>query len=270
MREAEKLVRNAREYRMADKIAGQALGDVMRKYGTGYPAYAGGERGGLAYHNLHHTQYVCHATEMIGEELSLSKEDQAIGRLAAAAHDIVHDKPRGQAEDESSQWLETAMQRYGFSKLAREVASLAILGTEPEVQEGVLVWQYASRLRYPCKSAETIALSVACADLSELYSPLGPLLGHDLYKESLGVAPSSDPPLDNLLAFQQRQVMLAETYRFPHPAGEHLFGRLRREVTVYHEQVLNRLERGSIDSWGQVVEQDRDFARTYSSGGTRG
>jgi hypothetical protein len=245
----------------AEAVGAQALDMVEARFGSGYPEYRHAtESGGLAYHNRHHSEAVQQGTERMGEALGLTRSELAIGRVAAAAHDIVQLKPRGVMEQESAEWLAERLDRRGFTGRAIAIGSLAILGTEPLFENNRLVGQVASIQEYPSKSAELVSKSVACADLGELHSPLGPLLGHDLFKEICGTAPDEEPPMDKLLGFQQGQLWLAENYQYPHVKGEAAFGGLRGKVVEYSAKVLGQLERGEI-TWRQLIEQDKAFAR---------
>lgn len=255
----------AHQIQEAEQIGMNALELVEERFGSGYPTYNGGENGGLAYHNRHHSQAVQHGTEAMGNALGLSQTEITIGRIAASAHDIVQLKQRGVMERESADWLEEQMKRKGiFPAFAVTMGSLAILGTEPVFEGGQLVGQIATTQSYPSRSAELVSKSVACADLGELFSPAGPLLGHDLYKEINGVNQVSEPSMDKLINFQRGQVSLTENYEYPHPEGERVFGSLRSEVASYSAHVLGQLEQGLIETWDQLLAQDRAFMTAHS------
>jgi hypothetical protein len=249
---------------VAEAIGGRALDIVEERFGSGYPEYTGGQNGGLAYHNRHHSEAVREGFARMSDALRLSPAERAIGRMAAAAHDIVQLKARGIMEQESADWLEAEMRRSGFFEPAVAIGTLAIKGTEPVFEDNRLVGQMASELWYPSRSAELVSKGVACADMGELHAATGPLLGHELFKEIQGVAPADEPPMDSLVSFQRNQVILAETYRYPLRAGDRVFGKLRSEVTDYSSQVLNKLERGEIESWGELIARDQAFLRANS------
>lgn len=252
----------AAEFSDANALTAESLQIVEQRYGSGYPYFSGGESP-LCYHNRHHSQQVSQGAEVMCEALGLSRTAQAIGKLAGSAHDIVQLKPRGIMEQESADWLTEKMFRKSFNLSPMKVASLAILGTEP-IFEGGRLRQKVSELTYPSKEAELIAMSVACADLGELYAPLGPRLGHELYKEIKGVPPNAKPPMKDFLEFQKGQIGLVRSYRFPHPKGEEVFGGLRSEVIEYHEDLLYHLEQREITTWDQVMEADDNFRWTFS------
>lgn len=248
-----------------EAIGSDALTIVEQRFGSGYPEYQGGEAGGLAYHNRHHSAAVQQDTARMCYALGMGPADQAIGRAAAAAHDIVQLKPRGVMEQESAEWLEAEMRRRGiFPEPAIAAGALAILGTEPTFDGNRLTGQVVSQLEFPSNAAELVAKSVACADLGEIYTPQGPLLGHELYKEINGVAPDVQPSLEKLANFQRGQVALAESYRYPHPVGEKVFGRLRQQVVAYGTTVLKQLERGELTSWDDLIAQDMAFMQAHS------
>ncbi len=244
-----------------EAIATDALNIVEDQYGSGYPFYNGGENGGLAYHNRHHSEFVQEGTGRMCDALGLSPTERAIGCVAAAAHDIVQLKARGVMERESANWLEREMRRRELPGDAVRIGSLAIVGTEPLFDGSRLSGQVATELQYPSKSAELVAKSVACADLGELYAPAGPLLGHELYKEINGVAPGQEPDMAKLTGFQRGQVALTDSYRYPLTEGEEVFGKLRGKVVAYSAEILDELERGNISSWSELIARDQAFMR---------
>ena len=254
---------SAAQIQETEAIGAAALDIVEVRYGSGYPHYRGGESGGLAYHNRHHSWAVQRGTEQMAEALGLSAAERAIGRVAAAAHDIVQLKPRGVMERESAEWLEVQLQGRLPAELA-QIGTLAVLGTEPLFTDGRLTGQMASELAYPSRSAELVARSVACADLGELHSPQGPLLGHELYKEIQSVAPAGKPDMEQLTGFQRGQLWLAQHYQYPHPVGEQVFGGLRGAVVDYSAEVLADLEAGTLDSWRELIRRDEAFMQRHA------
>lgn len=247
-----------------DQIGTEALSIVGARYGSGYPHYHGGESGGLSYHNRHHSWAVQQGVEVMGVAIGLSRTELAIGRAAAAAHDIVQLKDRGIMEQESADWFKQEMQAKDVPSEVRSIGVLAILGTEPILKSGLLVGQVAERLDYPSQSAELVAKSVACADLGEIHSAHGPLLGHELFKEINNVAPSQEPSMGKLIAFQRGQLWLAENYQYPLAAGERVFGVLRSEAVAYSAKILDELEHGRIESWQELIARDQVFLRSHS------
>lgn len=252
----------AAQFSDASALTAESLQIVEQRYGSGYPYFSGGQSP-LCYHNRHHSEQVSQGAEVMCEALGLSRTAQAIGKLAGSAHDIVQLKPRGIMEQESAEWLSEQMFSKSFNLPPMEIARLAILGTEPMFEGGQLR-QKVSELTYPSKEAELIAMSVACADLGELYAPLGPRLGHELYKEIKGVSPNRKPLMQDFLEFQRGQVGLVRSYKFPHPKGEEVFGRLRSQVIEYHEDLLYHVEQGEITTWSEVIEADDNFRWAFS------
>lgn len=246
-----------------EAVGAIALDTMEAHYGSGYPHYRSGANGGLAYHNRHHSWAVQRDTERMAEALGLSVTERSLGRVAAAAHDIVQLKPRGVMERESAEWLEVQLQGRMPAALV-QIGALAILGTEPVFTDGKLTGQMASELVYPSRSAELVSLSVACADLGELHSAQGPLLGHELYKEIQGVAPMDEPGMERLTGFQRGQLWLAQNYQYPHVVGEQVFGTLRGAVVDYSTEVLADLEAGTLDSWQELIRRDEVFMQRHA------
>lgn len=246
-------------------IGQKAIGLVTNKYGDGgESSKLWAREADLAYHNKQHTLQVIDSAVRTGQALGLNDHDLAIIEVAAAAHDVIQLKQRGEMEQDSAKWLHKEMTLAGFSPVDIEAAELAILGTEPVFNtEGAMVGQFVSRQEYPSQRAELIAKSVAIGDMADLYSPVSPLRSRDLYKEILGVPSFQDPPIDRLLDFQHRQLQLLQTYRFPHPIGEELFSQLRYEVFNHQMWITQQLHIGRITSWQEVIEQDREFMEQH-------
>ncbi len=246
-----------------ESIARLALSTVENNYGTGFPHFRGGQHN-LPFHAGYHTFGVTRDSVRVGEYLGFTPAELLTTHASAAAHDIIQLKPRGVMERESAEWFEEQMRRGGLPRVMAEAGGLAIVGTEPLFKGNVLVGQQATKLRYPSKSAERVAKSVACGDFGDLYSPKGPLLSHKLYQEIKGVKPNEEPPFADLLAYEKGQVALREAYRFPLREGERLLATHRRQVMRYGEQMVRQLERGDITSWQQLEAQDRAFMRQHS------
>lgn len=247
---------SAAEFSVAEALTTKSLDIVEQRYGSGYPYFRGGEQP-LCYHNRWHSEAVSKGADQMGEALGLSPSLRAIGRLAGSAHDIVQLKPRGVMEEESAEWLGREMFKT-FRAYPIEIAMLAIRGTEP-IFEGGNLRQKVSELTFPTKDAELVAMSVACADLGELYSPLGPRMSHELYKEMNDISPNQRPSVRGLINFQKSQVNLVRNFQFPHPQGERVFGRLRNMTIEYHEDLLYHLQSGEINTWREVLEADDNF-----------
>lgn len=243
-----------RHLRAAHQVSALAMQAMALHYGE------------LAFHNEAHPQFVAKATNRMTGHLELSQLAQMTGEVVAFAHDIVQLKPRGVMECESADWLEEKLRRR-FPKPGITAGRLAILGTEPIIENGKIVGQMASRLEYPSREAELVSLSVACADLGgELFRPLGPFRGHMCYKELQGVHdPDKAPSLEAFAAYQTSQIELVTDYRFPHSAGEVVLGGLRSEVIHHHEQIAAKLQAGTIDSWEQILAEDIMFAGEHGT-----
>jgi HD superfamily phosphodiesterase len=246
---------------VAGMIAMTAICHVLEKYGDGTDGITATERE-LPYHNVQHTLSVRRAAERLSARLSLSASDQQIAVLAATAHDIVHMKPGGIAEQESAGWLADQMSRpgMGFSERDTQTARLAVLGTIVlTAADGSFAGQQAMLQDYPDQAAATVAACVASADMAQLYAPDGPLQSRNLYKERLGLGSADRAPLEGFLAFQKATIDLLERYQYPLPEAERLFAGLRSEVTDYQRQVAQDVFLGRIAAWDELIESDLDF-----------
>jgi len=261
----DRIVFTPQEQAAMQEVGGQALRIVDQTYGTGYPHYLGGENGGLAYHNGYHSRSVARGSAGMARHLGLTATEMLTAEEAGAAHDIVQLKPRGVMERESAEWYADQLRQRGLPELAVEAGSLAILGTEPLFDEQFrLVGQVVSNLDFPSRSAELVAKSVACADLGELYAPIGPYNSHRLWQQIKGFKPSQEPLMEGLVGFQKGQAFLANNYQYPHPAGEEVFAGLRGPVIRHQEDILRRLEAGEIHSWQQLLDEDLAFAARHA------
>lgn len=236
----------------------QTLRAVDARYSTGYPEYRGGNELWL-YHNGHHARSVGRGALRVARAAGLSSDVARIGEIAGYAHDIYQGKGH---EDQSAEWLEAKLRQKGLSKSVARMAGLAIRGTKPLFIDGVIAGQMATRQQYPSYEAEQIALAVASADLGSLYIPEGPLLAHDLYRElHAEQAPAID---ERLLAFQQNQVKMLESYSYPLAQATKVLATHKPQVIKYSHKLLRQLERGDIDSWQQLRTQDEAFYRQYT------
>lgn len=244
-------------------IANEATACVDRMYGRGYPVGGRGEHE-LSYHNGHHARKVGEGALKICTHLGLSPVEQAVAEAAGKAHDIVQLKGRGTDEKESADWLMERMERSGlFPAGLRQMATLAILGTEPLFKNGAIVGQRAEQQEYPTKNAELVAKSVASADLGVLYTPEGPYLSHQLFREVSGMPPEHTLPFDKLIAFQRGTLKLAEHYTYPLAEAERLLATHRPEVTAFHQELLAKLEAGDITSWPELMRHDQAFIEKH-------
>jgi hypothetical protein len=254
---------NAAQYSKLNAIGQEALTEIGTKYGSGFPDYFGGEDGGLGNHNWHHTDFVRAGSVAMGVAFQMPAAERALTEVTAEVHDVVQLKARGEMERESADWLVDRLRSSGlFEKDHIESVELGVLGTEPIFADGTLT-QVALYQEYPSKSAENLAMSVACADLGEAFTATGPLTAHDLFKEMNGIKPQEEPPFEKLLDFQRKQVTLLDNYRFPHPLGEQVFGGLRKEIIDYTTTLVLGIEAGDIENWAQVVEADLAFMRQH-------
>ena len=225
--------------------------------------------GGLGFHQGGHSMFVGDKGGLVSERRGVSPYGQQLARAAGRAHDLVQLQPRGIMEDESAAWLEEQLRRQGAPGAAAVAGGLAIRGTEPLFDEnGKIVGQMAARQEYPSREAESIALSVASADMGgELFRPLGPLRGHQFLLELNGIHAGSPrderPTLEQILAFQQSQIELKTGYVFPCAEGETALGGLRRAVIDYHQELAEDIGGGRVESWQQVIDRDLAFARQH-------
>lgn len=246
------------------KIADLALDTVEENYGTGFPHFIGGQEGNLAFHGGYYTVAVVRDALKVAGALDLSLPERVTARMAGYAHDIVQLKPRGVMEQESAKWLTEAMRSRDLPGVMAEAGALAVLGTEPIFEDGVIVGQKATVLDYPSKSAERVAKSVACGDFGDMFGPMGPYLSHKFWQEIKGVEPGEEPPLEGFEDFVRGQVALRQSYRFPLKEANRVLATHRMPVIRYGEQVLRQLERGNITSWRQLEAQDLDFMYRHS------
>jgi hypothetical protein len=243
----------------------KALAVVDRTYGEGYPRYRRRGNHELSYHNGHHAREVGNTAFKLCTLSGLDELESVTGRSAGYAHDLVQLKGRGTDEHESAEWLERELAHGDrVAPELRTMGALAILGTEPLFEGGKLVGQKATTMRYPSKDAEVMAKSVASADLGELYTPQGPLLAHQLFREINGMAQPRTLSMDKLATFQRNQVELLERYRYPLPKAERRLTKLKAQVIAYSTDLIGKIERGEIESWDEILEHDQAFARQYS------
>lgn len=246
----------------AADIARMAVQTVDAQYGTGFPHFVSGEHN-LAYHNGYHSRAVPEDAVKVGKVLGFTMPELIVTEVAGSAHDIVQLKPRGQMEAESAQWLVEQMRCRRLPGVMAEAGGLAILGTEPILEDGKLIGQVATRLEYPSKSAERVALGVACGDFGRMLTPIGPYLSHKLYQQIKGINPDEDPPMEDFARYLAGQAALREGYRFPLAEAEPILATHRREVIAYGENVLRLVERGDIGTWQQLEAMDLAFMRQY-------
>lgn len=245
----------------AERVGQQALRLIDRQYGCGYPLWRPGSKE-LSYHNGHHARAVGSGALKVSTRLGLPPTERTISKTAGYAHDLVQLKGRGRDEEESAEWYESELEKTGlFPPALRSVGALAIRGTEPLFSNGRITGQMVSRLTYPTKEAELVAKSVACGDFGELYTPAGPYLGHQLFREIHGMPSERHLPFDKIIGFQRHQIGLLESYTYPLREADSLLATHRPQVIKYSHSILRGLERGEIESWGDLIERDEQFIR---------
>jgi hypothetical protein len=192
----------------------------------------------------------------------MGKLECEAGRTGGNSHDIRQLLGLGRNEAESVQWLEQELAKDNHvNPQLREGLALAILGTEPILKNGVVVGQKATQLQYPAKQAEQLGLSLASGDLGELFAPLGSYLAHQLFREQQNMRPPAQLSMKELVRFQERQIVMLESYRFPLPLAEKLLTKHKGKVITHSKAVLDRVRSGELESWEQVIEFDLAFAR---------
>lgn len=247
-------------------ITAEALHTITRNYGDGFTQE--GVIATLPYHGLIHTGNAIEDNDILMGAMGLQRAARATGRAAMASHDVIQCDERGIMEAKSAAWLEAQMRkREIFSDKHIQMGRLAIIGTEPIIEKGIIVGQMVDRQSYDSCEAELVARSIASADFGRIYAPEGPLLSLLWYKETKGLGYADRPPLDGFVDFQAGQIALVANYRYPHELGERIFGRLRREVVAHHESVLRKLVSGTVENWDELVAVHADFMRQHGGRG---
>jgi len=250
-------------YRTGLEITGKrALREVDRKYGRGAESAQKGEHE-LKFHNGTHSRMVGRVAAKLCEKVGFSPLHQLLGRTVGYAHDIIQLEGAGTNEARSATWLSENLEH--FPRTMKAMANKAIIGTTPVLENGILVRQRAVDLEYSSLLEEQFAKSVACADLSELYSPVGPYVAHQLHHEFNPNA-TDEELFEKVAAFQRLQCELLENYRYPLKEGEELFGQHRAEVLGYAEWLAHALETGTVTTWDELLEHDRKFCAALRAG----
>src|SRR5919199_1896384 len=109
-------------------IGHEALDDVVKLYGAGYPTWEGTMK--YTYHNRHHSYMTGIQAGAIAAEAGQGESVRALTEGIGFSHDRVYTGNRGQDERESAEWLKERLLLRGISRPAAEIASLAIIGTE--------------------------------------------------------------------------------------------------------------------------------------------
>ncbi|MGF7229273.1 MAG: hypothetical protein ACQR33_04800 [Candidatus Saccharibacteria bacterium] len=249
----------------AEVIGCAALEQVDATHGSGYPLWTPGSQE-LSYHNGHHGRAVGDGAFLMAQAVGLDRVAQAVAKHAGRAHDIVQLRGRGLDEGASAEWLTAAMQeREVFPAELQLMGSLAILGTEPLFADGKLVGQKATEMEYPDRRTELVAKSVACGDLGELHQPQGPYLGHLLFREIKGMVPEGELPMGDLLGFQRNQQALIDNFQYPLAEAVSVLATHRPQVSEYNAQLVDKLERGTIETWDEVIRQDVAFMHQHQA-----
>jgi hypothetical protein len=250
--------------RVLQTVAHTALETVDARYGSGYPNLAGSKETDLAYHNGHHARKVGEDACRVAMAVGFTSAESLFSETIGSAHDVVQLLGCGRNEEESAAWLAAELRRLDLQELAG-IGSIAILGTEPLLEDGRLVGQKATELEYPSRQAERVALSVASGDLGELLTPQGPYMAHHLWHEIQGVGPNSEPFFDRekLINFQGNQIELQGSYQYPLSGARKVLATHETQVRTYSERVYEQLVSGDITSFRQLLEQDKAFMQQW-------
>jgi len=246
-----------------EQVGEEALDNIDRTYGEGYPTWTRG-RHELSYHNGHHGRAVGEAALRLCIDMELGSKEGIIAQTAGYAHDLVQLKGRGRDESESAAWLERRLRAKDVSQRHIHMGALAIKGTEPIFQGKIIVGQKATQLRYPDKDSEKVGLSVACGDFGELYTPQGPYLAHQLFREIKGMPDEDAIPFEDMTAFQQGQVALLESYKYPLKRADKLLATHKHQVIRYAQDTLKKLEQGTIETWDDLLKRDSAFIERHT------
>lgn len=246
-----------------ERVGEEALENIDQTYGEGYPTWGHG-RHELSYHNGHHGRAVGEAALRMCTDMGLGSTESIIAHTAGYAHDLVQGKGRGKDEAESAAWLERKLSQKDIGQRHIHMGALAIKGTEPIFQGKKIVGQKATRLRYPDKDSEKVGLSVACGDFGELYTPQGPYLSHQLFREIKGMPNEAAIPFEDMTSFQQGQVELLESYKYPLKRADTLLATHKHQVIRYAHDTLKQLEQGAIETWDDLIRRDMTFIEQHS------
>lgn len=213
------------------------------------------------YHNGVHTRLACEDFSILRDTLGFTEAEFVLGITAMSAHDIVKtfDRPAGVDEDESANWWETQLRALpGVSQIAIKTGRLAIIGTTPRFDNGTIV-QKAMEQTYPTKRAELIAHAVAGADVGRLFTPQGPWLSHQLYKEMQAASGNLSELMEGLIAFQNSQIEFLLNYSYPDRDIENALATHKVPVIKYLGNLSHMLEQGVIENWEQLLDLDSQF-----------
>lgn len=238
-------------------LVSRALHEIDRHYG----ATAEAAVSPYYYHNGIHTRMACEDFSLLRDTLGLTQAEFMLGVSAMAAHDVVKtfDRASGVDEAESADWLESELRALpGMSQIAITTGRLAVLGTTPRFEGGTIV-QKAVEQTYPTKRAQLIAHAVAGADVGRLFTPSGPWLSHQLYKEMQAVNGNTDELIEDLLPFQNSQIEFLLGYQYPDRDIETTLATHKVPVIRYLGNLSRMLEAGAIESWEELLALDEQF-----------
>jgi hypothetical protein len=233
-----------------------ALTIVNNRYGSGYPDFCAGEVS-LGNHNGHHGFKVGDDTARLIEARGFDEFTIELGRATGNAHDIIQGRGRGIDEGESAEWTESELRKEGASSFAARLAGAAIRGTQPLFDKDGVNDQMVNQMEFDSRFAEIFAQALASGDFGELYTPLGPLLAHNLYSEMQGT-----DAMDDFQEFSRKQAILHNRYQYPlGKQAEDMLATHKAQVIRYMEYVYDQCVRGNIESFDQIIRQDERFAR---------
>lgn len=254
----------------AEYTTDEAVYEIVDAYGDSYmddgqKVTVAGREATLPYHNIDHSWHTRVRALELAKATGLDEAGQRVAGLAGVAHDVMQCKPRGEMERLSADWLAEQMRKDNFPEADITAAELAVLGTEPLLNEsGDMIGQRATEQAYPTERARQIAYCVASADMAALYAPYGPRLSRDLFREICGLDPEAPFPKQDFLHFQDRQLKLLQRYRFPLDMAETMWGCLRQEVVKYQLLVSAQVAKGDISSWDELAAADSEFEAFYA------
>lgn len=242
------------------EVGEEALRISRSRYSSGFPDYEGGSERKLGYNNERHNFIMGRDAKRLLQHLGFSAFDQELGRATGEAHDRDQLAGRGIDEYNSAVWLEEQLCYAGVSARLARRSAVAVLGTEPLLSsESVLIDQMVNYLEFDSPQDELWAKAVVSADLSEVYTPIGPYSAHRLYVQVCSLDATETPPMDRLEGFLGRQAETLTGYEYPLDAAEDLFATHRRQVCDYAEFLYDQACAGRIESWTQLTEWDLRF-----------
>ena len=241
-------------------ISLRAKQTVLDNYGYGLPRHEP-IAGVLPYHGLKHTNNTAEDWNRLAEAANMTPAERRLGQTMAAAHDVKQNGERGEIERASAQWLVDQLEEAQFGEPETTVARVGLEVTEPIMAaDGNFTGiQKAHTFEYAFPVLAKIATGLSTADMGRLHAPSSQVGACLLHEEVRG------RDLSSMTTFQEKQVALIETYQYPHPLGEQVFGNLRGFVAQNAQQVYRRLEAGAYDDWNHLVTEAGRCASDYRS-----